>query len=40
MEVEALPCLTEAVIRPHKLREYNKKVVDNVVSVFRQQGKV
>ena len=25
MEVEALPCLTEAVIRSHKLREYNKR---------------
>ena len=25
MEVEALLCLTEAVIRTHKLREYNKR---------------
>ena len=25
MEVEALLCLTEAVIRSHKLREYNKR---------------
>ena len=36
MEVEALLCLTEAVIRVTSLESTTKEVVDNVVSVFSQ----